>query len=367
MDEKSGLQELLERNTMPAAAALVCDDEEGAVQCLACANRCRIKDGKTGICCVRTNRGGALQVPGGYVAGLQADPIEKKPFYHVFPGRDALSFGMLGCNFHCSFCQNWVSSQVLKDDRSMGHVQPVTPDQLVQVALDRGAPVIVSTYNEPLITADWSAQVFERAKEKGIVCGFVSNGNATPEVIEFLRPVMDLYKVDLKCFNDNNYRKLGGRLQTVLDTIALLVEKGFWVEVVTLVVPDFNDSDAELKSIAKFIASVSPDIPWHVTAFHPDYEMTEPRRTTAADLERAYRAGKEAGLKFVYAGNLPGGAHENTYCPSCQRLLIDRTGFHVVDNRMQGSACPDCQVEIPGVWEDNPPRKTKRFGISRLL
>jgi len=369
MANEIGLRQMLAENTMAAAAALVVEEEDGAVRCLACAHRCHIAEGKTGICCIRSNQNGELRVPGGYVAGLQVDPIEKKPFFHVFPGRDALSFGMLGCNFHCPFCQNWISSQTLKDERSGGAVRRVGAEGLVAIAVEQGAPMVVSTYNEPLITADWAAQVFEKAREKGLVCGFVSNGNATPEVLAFLRPVMDLYKVDLKCFNDDNYRRCGGRLKTVLTTIASLKEMGFWVEVVTLVVPGFNDSSEELRAIAKFLAGVSPDIPWHVTAFHPDYQMTDARRTSPADLARAHEAGKEAGLHFVYSGNLPGsvGDGENTYCPSCGALLIERLGFVIKRNRMQGHQCPKCQATIPGVWEDSPPRRSGGIGFPRLV
>jgi pyruvate formate lyase activating enzyme len=358
------LGQLLAENTIPAAPQLVRKEDGGAIRCLACANRCRIAEGKTGICCVRVNRNGELRVPGGYVAGLQVDPIEKKPFFHVFPGREALSFGMLGCNFHCPFCQNWISSQVMKDNHAWGTPHPATADQLVQAAVDGGAPVIVSTYNEPLITADWAARVFEKAREKGLVCGFVSNGHATPEVIEFLRPVMDLYKVDLKCFNDDNYARLGGKLKAVLDTIALLKERGFWVEVVTLVIPGFNDGSDELPAIARFIAGVSPDIPWHVTAFHPDYHMTDQRPTRPADLERVIQAGEAAGLRFVYSGNLPGsvGNRENTYCPSCKTLLIERRGFSVLVNRMSDNQCPACHAAIPGVWGPNPLPAAGNFG-----
>ena len=298
------------------------------------------------------NCDGVLHVPGGYVAGLQVDPIEKKPFFHVYPGCGALSFGLFGCNFHCPFCQNWISSQVLQDPASMGRPQPVQPDDLVQIARDAGARVIVSTYNEPLITSDWAALIFERAREAGIICGYVSNGHATPEVLDFLRPFMSLYKVDLKCFTDQAYRTLGGRLNVVLDTIVCLKEKAFWVEIVTLVVPGFNDSDNELRQIASFIASVSPDIPWHVTAFHPMYKMTSERATTTTDLARAHAAGKQAGLNYVYAGNLPGRVAngENTYCPSCNTLLIERQGFSVLANHILQGACPKCANSVPGVW-----------------
>ena len=369
MESSSRLEHTLDKFMARAAPELIRVEDDGDVRCLACANRCRIRDGRRGVCHMRANRGGVLYVPDGYVAGLQVDPIEKKPFFHVYPGREALSFGMLGCNFHCPFCQNWVSSQVLKDDQSVGQPQAITPERLAEIAVNEGAPVMVSTYNEPLITSDWAAKVFEKAKEWGIVCGYVSNGHATPEVIAFLRPFMDLYKVDLKCFDEDQYRALGGSLQIVLDTIALLKEKGFWVEVVTLVVPGFNDSGEELKSMAAFIAGISRDIPWHVTAFHPDYKMTGPRATQPADLERAYAAGKDAGLRFVYSGNLPGRVDggENTPCPSCGTALIERRGFRVIANRMDGQHCPSCRAMIPGVWESAPPRKTAGMGAPRPL
>jgi pyruvate formate lyase activating enzyme len=358
MKGHTSLRDVLADHTMFAAPQLFRRFEDGAVGCLACANRCRIPEGKTGICCVRSNRGGELRVPGGYVAGLNIDPIEKKPFFHVFPGRDALSFGMLGCNFHCPFCQNWISSQVLRDPESAGTPHPIRPEHLVDQAFERNVPVIVSTYNEPLITADWAARVFEKACEKRIVCGFVSNGNATPEVIEFLRPFMRLYKVDLKCFDDDKYRSLGGGLRNVLDSIALLKEKGFWVEVVTLLVPGFNDSDEQLRGIASFLAALSRDIPWHVTAFHPNYQMGDTRPTRPSDIERTVAFGREAGLRFIYSGNLPGstGDLENTYCPSCKALLIQRRGYYILSNRMQGAHCPDCSALIPGLWEEKAPR-----------
>lgn len=352
------LQETLEAHTIPAAPELAVREGD-KIHCYSCAYECRVAEGRAGVCCVRTNRDGVLKVPAGYVAGLAADPIEKKPFFHVLPGREALSFGMLGCNFRCPFCQNWISSQVLKDERSMGAPRPVTAGHLAQVAVDNGTPIIVSTYNEPLITSDWAKQVFVEGKKHGLLCGYVSNGFATRRVLEFLRPELDMMNVDLKCFNEDNYRKLGGRLKPVLDTIQLLKELGVWVEVVTLVVPGFNDSAPELRAIADFIAGISPDIPWHVTAFHPDYHMTERAATTSDDLGRACKAGKEAGLRYVYSGNRPGevGGRENTYCPECECLLVERRGFFVTKNTMKGNLCPKCSTVIPGVWEDQPPRR----------
>ncbi len=362
------LRELLNECTMTAAPELAFPDKDG-VRCVACGHRCFIREGKAGICRVRFNREGELQVPGGYVAGLQIDPIEKKPFFHAFPGRDAMSFGMLGCDLHCGYCQNWVTSQALRDDEAVSLPRMCDAVELVQLAVEHKTPVVVSTYNEPLITADWAVKVFEKARQNGIVCGFVSNGNGTPEVLNYIRPFVDLYKVDLKSFNDKNYRKLGCVLQNVLDTIVRLKEMGFWVEIVTLVVPGFNDGDDELKQIAQFLAGIDVNIPWHVTAFHPDYKMTEPRRTEVEDLDRAYAAGKEAGLHFVYPGNLPGavGDRENTYCPECNALLIRRHGFYVIENVMDGNCCPKCGAVVPGVWEARAPRKSMGNGFPRAV
>jgi pyruvate formate lyase activating enzyme len=359
------LEELLRQHTMPAAPELTKREDDERVRCLACGHRCSIKTGRSGICRVRFNEDGTLSVPSGYVAGVAVDPIEKKPFYHAYPARDALSFGMLGCCLHCVFCQNWITSQTLRNEAAVARPRFCTPESLVSAAVEHRVPVMVSTYNEPLITADWAVEVFKLATAEGIVCGFVSNGHATPEVLEFIRPYVSLCNVDLKCFTDTSYRRLGGVIDNVLDTIRRLHQMDFWVEVVTLVVPGFNDSDDELKQMAEFVASVSCDIPWHVTAFHPDYKMTDPPRTPNTTLIRAYDIGKAAGLKHVYPGNTPGGVgdRENTYCPSCNKLLIRRRGFSVEENRMTGGSCPDCSEKIAGVWEDKPPSRTEGSGM----
>jgi pyruvate formate lyase activating enzyme len=297
------------------------------------------------------------------VAGLQIDPIEKKPFYHAYPGQNALSFGMLGCDLHCGYCQNWVTSQALRDDEAIAMPRSCDTDELVSLARRYGAPVVVSTYNEPLITADWSCLVFERAREAGLACGFVSNGNATPEVLEYIRPFVSLYKVDLKSFRGAGYRALGCTLRNVLDSIQRIKDMAFWIEIVTLVVPGFNDSGEELRDMARFVASVSTDIPWHVTAFHPDYKMGG-SRTTADTLIRAYDYGREAGLDFVYPGNIAGavGDREHTFCPGCGKSLIERKGFTVIENRMKGSRCPACETSIAGVWEERAPSRSVGSG-----
>ncbi len=366
MSKSVQLKELLHENTMRSAPELALQGDGQSIACVACGHRCRILPGRSGVCRVRFNHEGELRAPAGYVAGVQIDPIEKKPFYHAFPARNALSFGMLGCDLHCGYCQNWVTSQALRDDAAVARPQFCTPERLIDLAIENQVPVLVSTYNEPLITADWAVEIFKLARAENIVCGFVSNGNATPEVLDFIRPFVDLYKVDLKGFDDRNYRKLGGVLQNVLDSIQRLVEMKFWVEIVSLIIPGFNDGENELKSIAGFLAEISMDIPWHVTAYHPDYKMTDPPRTPAETLIRAYEIGKEAGLRYVYPGNLPGafGEREDTHCPSCKRILIRRRGFVVVENRMGAKGtCPSCFATVPGVWEADPPKKTLGMGI----
>ncbi len=507
------------------------------IRCFACGHYCLIGEGLRGICKVRFNKGGKLYVPWGYVAALQNDPIEKKPFFHVLPGRQTLTFGMLGCDYKCPYCfpedtpvltadgvvpigdifergkdrlrlhdgeitfpdiqvftrrgelkpvraafrhpyrgelvcvhvpylpplrctpdhhifvgtregkvelipaahvtpgrflltpkylavaepvamgtvaqvsgmghnfsastsvhteighfyavpiervekepfegyvynlevddpdhtylagffavsncQNWLTSQALRDPAAGARPERITPEEMVALAKRLGSAMITSSYNEPLITAEWAVDIFKLAKPEGFKTAFVSNGNATREALEYLRPWVDAYKIDLKSMNDRNYRILGGKLENVLNAIKMVYEMGFWLEIVTLVVPGFNDSEEELRAAAEYIASISPEIPWHVTAFHQDYKMTDPRNTTAEDLIRAAEIGREAGLHFVYAGNLPGmvGNYENTYCPDCKALLIRRYGFWVLENRLgPDGLCPDCGRRIPGIW-----------------
>lgn len=332
--------------------------EDAAVRCFACAHHCLIREGRRGICQVRFNQGGKLFVPWGYVAALQSDPIEKKPFYHVLPGSNALTFGMLGCDFHCDYCQNWLTSQALRDpasEISAQFVRRITPEQLLAVAHQTKAAVIISSYNEPLITSEWAVDVFKPAKAAGLKCAFVSNGNATPEALEYLRPYLDAYKIDLKSMQDKNYRQLGGVLKHVLASIQKAHDLGLWVEVVTLVVPGFNDSNEELWEAARFLAGVSVDIPWHVTAFHKDYRMTDPNNTPAPTLVRAAEIGREAGLRYVYAGNLPGRVdeYESTCCPHCNYRLVRREGYVITEYRLTADGtCPRCGTKIAGLWPD---------------
>jgi pyruvate formate lyase activating enzyme len=327
--------------------------DRNRVRCYACGHCCPIPEGQPGVCKVRYNRGGTLYVPWGYVGGVQCDPIEKKPFFHAYPGALAYSFGMLGCDLHCSYCQNWVTSQALRDPEAVSSPLEASPRDLVRDAIRQGARALVSTYNEPLITAEWAVAILKEAKAAGLVTGFVSNGNGTPQVLEYLRPWLDLYKVDLKSFDDRHYRQLGGRLQPILETIRRLHEMELWVEIVTLLIPGFNDSDDELSRLTEFLASVSTDIPWHVTAFHKDYKMTDPADTRPEDLLRAAEIGARAGLRYIYAGNLSGqvGQLEDTRCHHCSTTLIKRFGYQIKDYRITPEGnCPACGCGIPGRW-----------------
>lgn len=356
MAQTESIQQQLDRLTAPGELVEVVDAEQKTIRCLACAHRCLLRDGRRGICQVRYNDGGTLHVPHNYVGALNVDPVEKKPFFHVTPGAPVLSFGMLGCDFRCSYCQNWQISQTLRDDAASRYYTPMTSDDLMALGASRHARAVASTYNEPLITTEWAVEIFKKAKAAGMLTLYVSNGNGTPEVIEYLKPWLDGYKIDLKTMQDAHYRReLGGVLQNVLDTIRLVHEAGIWLEVLTLVIPDFNDSNEELWDAARFIRDVSPDIPWHVTAFHPDYKMRDRSRTPAQSLVRAAEIGLEAGLRYVYTGNLPGhtGEWENTRCPNCQTTLVRRQGFWVRENALArtGGTCPQCGETIPGIWQ----------------
>jgi pyruvate formate lyase activating enzyme len=336
-----------------AVLGLLYRAEGRGIRCVACGHRCLLGHGQRGICKVRFNRNDQLQVPFGYVSGVACDPIEKKPFFHVLPGSTALTFGMLGCNFHCDFCQNWFSSQVLRDMSANAGATPITPERIVLEAQRNHARLVVSSYNEPLITPEWASAIFNVAKKGNLRCAIVSNGYATPEAIDFWVPLVDAIKLDLKCFNRKTYLKMGGQLQPVTDSISRIHQRGIWLEVVTLIIPGLNDSEGELQELAGFLSSISRDIPWHVTAFHGDYKAPGTASACADHLLRAAQIGMASGLRYVYAGNLPGkvASWENTRCPGCMKTLIERTGYMVrasnapIDNR-----CPSCGFQIPGIW-----------------
>ena len=341
---------------MTVSSCLVEDLGAGAVRCLACAHQCRIKPGQRGICQLRFNQDGKLMVPAGYVSSLQVDPIEKKPFYHFLAGSKALTFGMLGCNLKCDYCQNWLTSQALREkgtDRLAGYLRQITPEEIVQVGVNAGARVVASSYNEPLITSEWALEIFKAAGEAGLKQVYISNGFATKDVLDYLKPALLGFKVDLKTLQPDHYRDLGGGLEPVLDSIRYAHQLGMWVEIVTLLVPGFNDSETELKEMAGFIGSVSPAIPWHITAFRPEYRMTDRPRTSWKQIIKGVEIGYESGLQYVYGGNLPGdlGKYEDTRCHHCETVLIKRRGFFIQQSQIQTDGrCPGCGTRIPGVW-----------------
>jgi pyruvate formate lyase activating enzyme len=295
--------------------------------------------------------------------------VETEPFDgYVYNMEVEQEHSYLANFFAVSNCQNWLTSQALRDPDVDAPPQEMSAEGLVRLARKHGARVMTSTYNEPLITSEWAVDVFREARAAGLVCSYVSNGNGTPEVLDYIRPWVSLYKVDLKSFRDRHYRELGGTLERVLWTIRALHDMGFWVEVVTLTIPGFNDSGEELADIARFLVSVSPDIPWHVTAFHQDYKMRDRGNTPLATLLRAAEIGAREGLRYVYAGNIPGavGRWENTYCPHCAALLIERVGYRILKNRLDAGSCPECARPIAGFWEPQAAR-LDRTGDTRAV
>lgn len=318
------------------------------MQCTCCSKKCTIHNSHYGVCGTRVNNNGILySTVYGHPSAVQIDPIEKKPLYHFHPGSSVFSIGTVGCNFHCSFCQNWQLSQ-----RPNSHQrQFISPEQIVQTALLEGCACIAFTYNEPTIWGEYVHDIARLAKANNLSTTFITNGSMSEEFIEYAHSFIDAVNVDLKSFNPLFYKKIcNGDLNTVLRNINTLYKHGIWLEITTLVIPEENDSGNELKEIASFIASISKSIPWHVTAFHPDFRMIDKSRTSYNSLKRAYVEGKKAGLDFVYMGNLQNTQYENTYCPHCKKLLIERDGMRVKSSSFSG-ICNYCGKVIPGVWK----------------
>ncbi len=325
--------------------------EGNAVHCFLCNHHCRIKDGEVGFCRVRKNMDGKLNtLVYGKVVAASSDPIEKKPLYHFLPGSLSFSIATMGCNFHCGFCQNWQISQI--DEAGMPDLPgwPLSPKQIVEEAQKAGCKSIAYTYTEPSIFFEYAYDTARLAKEAGLANVFVTNGFMTKEALETIADYLDACNVDLKSFNNEFYKtECQGRLKPVLNSIRTMKDLGIWVEVTTLIIPDKNDSDEEFQRIAGFISGVSPDLPWHISRFQPGYQYKDAYPTPAETLRKAYHKGKEAGLHFVYIGNLPG-EEKDTVCPSCQHTLIRRSGFSAFKNRVSDSRCPECGATIPGVF-----------------
>ena len=326
--------------------------EDKKVKCALCAHRCTIADGKKGICQVRENRGGTLySLVYGLSISQAIDPVEKKPLFHFYPGSSAFSFATVGCNLRCSFCQNWQISQAVRDGGVVdGHDS--SPEHLAAAARHYGCRSIAYTYTEPTIFFEYAYDTAVAASKVGIKSIYVTNGYMTEEMLDAFAPHLHAANVDLKSFSDQFYVKnCGARLQPVLDTLRAMKKRGIWLEVTTLVVPGQNDSAEELRELAAFLAKeVGVDTPWHVSRFRPEYEMMDAPQTPTETLRRAREMGLEAGLRYVYEGNVPGSDGENTYCYSCHRRLIHRFGFSIVENVVgPGSRCTYCGAVIDGV------------------
>ncbi|MHB8788534.1 MAG: AmmeMemoRadiSam system radical SAM enzyme [Desulfobulbaceae bacterium] len=328
-------------------------EDEKQVLCNLCSHRCRIKPGKRGICGVRENRDGVLySLVYGMLVAENCDPIEKKPLFHFLPGTLSYSISTVGCNFHCLHCQNYNISQYPHDHdgRIAGTMR--SPEDVVNGAEAMGCRSISYTYVEPTIFYEFARDCCELAHQRGLKNVFVSNGYMTPEVARDLAPLLDAINIDVKGFSDEFYKKVcKARLQPVLDNVALLHELGVWVEVTTLLIPGLNDTDEELRQVAGFIKGIDPAMPWHVTAFHPTYKMTDLPATPLATLQRARTIGREEGLQYVYEGNIPGLGGENTFCPSCRAEVISRYGFSITAMRLDHGCCGQCGKAISGVWE----------------
>ena len=340
---------------------------EKKVACFLCAHRCLISEGKFGICQTRQNKGGSLYTYAyGGVVAANIDPIEKKPLFHFLPGSKSFSIAAAGCNFRCGFCQNWRISQKKEADKSVERPVPMSPSEIVKGALKYKCRSISYTYTEPTIFFEYAYESARLAREKGLLNIFVTNGYMTKEALEMIRPYLDAANVDLKFFNNESYRRVcGGSLQPVMDTISLMRRLGVWVEVTTLIVPGENDSPEELKAIASFLAGAGKEIPWHISRFHPDYKMTNKDSTPLSILKAAYKIGKDAGLRYVYIGNVPEEAwaigspttalwpEEKTSCYKCQKSLISRMGFEVIENNLKSGACPSCGTVLDGIFTES--------------
>jgi pyruvate formate lyase activating enzyme len=324
---------------------------DGKVRCHLCNHRCVITDGGRGICGVRENHGGKLSsLVYGRSVSAGIDPIEKKPFFNFFPASTAYSIATVGCNFRCLNCQNWDISQMPKGKEGEITGEELLPEKIVTEARNRGCRSIAYTYTEPTIFYEYAYDTAKLAHTEGIKNLFVTNGYTSPEAISELSPFLDAANVDLKGFSEDFYHTMcGARLQPVLDTIRLYKELGIWVEVTTLIIPGYSDDDAQLKGIAAFIRSVDENIPWHVTAFYPAYKLLDVPPTPVESLRKARAIGKNAGLRYVYEGNIPGEGGENTYCHQCGELVIKRHGFEIKENRLAGGKCPTCGARMDGV------------------
>jgi pyruvate formate lyase activating enzyme len=325
--------------------------KENMVHCYLCSHNCRISEGKRGICGVRENINGKLySLVYGKLIVNAIDPVEKKPLFHFLPGSSAYSIATVGCNFSCLNCQNYDISQRPKPKKPI-YGDEVSPQKVVEAAKRYECESIAYTYTEPTIFFEYAYDIAKLAKKEGIKNVFVSNGYITEEALKVIAPYLDANNIDLKSFSDEFYRKVcGARLEPILNSIRLHKELGIWIEITTLVIPSLNDSEKNLRKIAEFIKNLDENIPWHVSRFYPAYKLYDQPPTPIDTLDKAKKIGLEVGLKYIYQGNVPGEG-ENTLCPNCGRVLIERHGYEVTQNIVRGSKCPYCGTEIDGVWQ----------------
>jgi pyruvate formate lyase activating enzyme len=328
------------------------EQKGGHLRCTACAHRCVLSDGRAGACGVREGRDGGVVVPFGYIARRYVRAVETNTIYHVEPGSKSLTFGMYGCDLRCPYCHNWKLSQALREDVAGEAPIPMTAEALVDEALAAGCRVVCAAYNEPMIAAEWVRAVFEQAKARGLRTMVVSDGNTTPEALAYLRPSTDVFRVDLKGFAPEHYKALGGRIEPVLEAIAEARRLGYWVEVVTLVVPGFNDDEAGLRGLAKKLVAIDPALPWHLNAFQPRYKMTDRPAMHPELLLSVAGSAYARGLSFVYVGNVTGTFREleHTRCPRCHATVVERNNFTTTGNFLDGNACRGCGERIPGLF-----------------
>jgi pyruvate formate lyase activating enzyme len=330
----------------------IIDEKKKKVECFLCAHNCHINEGKRGICQVRENRKGVLySLVYGRLISQNVDPIEKKPLFHLLPGSLSYSIATVGCNFRCSHCQNYDISQYPRLHEGSITGSNVTPEQVVSAAQEFGCQSISYTYIEPTIFFEFAYECAQLAHERGIKNIFVSNGYTSPEATKKMAPFLDGNNIDLKAFTNKFYREVcGAKLAPVLETIKRMKELGVWVEVTTLVIPGWNDSDSELQEIARFIKGIDPEMPWHVTRFYPTFKMTDRGATPASTLQRARQIGLSEGLKYVFVGNLPGEEGENTICPRCHETVVGRMGFTIISQNLENGNCGNCGEPVAGVF-----------------
>ena len=342
-----GLPLLLQSRTMPAELF----EQDGWLRCTACAHRCAFEQDRTGACGVRFARGGRLFAPAGYVARRYVRAVETNTVYHVEPGALALTFGMYGCDLRCPYCHNWKVSQALREGLEGAPID-ITPEALVDEALAASCRVVCAAYNEPMIAAEWVRAVFTVARARGLRTMVVSDGNTTPEALAYLRPVTDVYRVDLKSWDAEHYKILGGRVEPVLAAIREARRLGYWVEVVTLVVPDFNDAELGLRALAKALVAIDINLPWHLNAFQPRYKMRDRPAMGHSLLVSAAGTAYALGLRHVYVGNVTASFAEleHTRCAGCHATLIERRNYQTIENHLVGGACPHCSQALPGLF-----------------